>query len=312
MKSRRFMLIILLVGVTVGCRSEPSAEAARADAREATGVVYIAGEARPIAIPVVTFRDREGFDAYLERCAFDDGLLPGRPAPGCETARRYRPRPSQIDGWNPMSLREEVSQFVIHYDVCVTSHRCFEVLQDLRGLSVHFMLDVDGTLYQSLDLAERARHAGVANDHSVGIEIAHAGAYPPGKNGWRKRYRRDATGRRWLSIEEELFPPPDGPFLVAGPDDGTGVINGRRLVQAEFTEAQYRTLEVLTDFLCREFPRLRRDVPRDATGEVLAHTMSKEELAGYRGILGHFHISRGKSDPGPAFRWSRLLRRGPP
>ncbi|HGY92359.1 MAG TPA: N-acetylmuramoyl-L-alanine amidase [Planctomycetes bacterium] len=308
MMSRRLMVIILALGVTTGCASQPPVPAAGPDGGEEPGVVYIAGEARPIAIPVVTFRDRRGFDAYLERCAFDDGLLPGRPAPGCETPRRYRPRPSQSDGWDPKRLREEVNQFVIHYDVCVTSHRCFEVLQDLRGLSVHFMLDVDGTLYQSLDLAERARHAGVANDHSVGIEIAHVGAYPPGKDAWRKRYRLDAAGQRWLSIEEALEPPPGGPFLVAGPSDRTGVINGRRLVQAEFTEAQYRTLEVLTDFLCREFPRLRRDAPRDATGEILTRCLTKEELASFRGILGHFHVSRRKSDPGPAFRWRRILR----
>jgi len=37
--------------------------------------------------------------------------------------------------------------------------QCFKVLHDHRDLSVHFMLDLDGTIYQTLDLKERAWHA---------------------------------------------------------------------------------------------------------------------------------------------------------
>lgn len=72
-----------------------------------------------------------------------------------------------------------VDQFVIHYDACGTSRRCFEVLHDERGLSCHFLLDLDGTIYQTLDLRERAWHATIANSRSVGIEIAHIGAFRP-------------------------------------------------------------------------------------------------------------------------------------
>ena len=57
-------------------------------------------------------------------------------------------------GWDIPLLQRVVDQFVIHYDVAGTSRNCFEVLQDKRGLSVHFMLDLDGTIYQSLDLKE--------------------------------------------------------------------------------------------------------------------------------------------------------------
>ena len=81
-------------------------------------------------------------------------------------------------GWDLPLLQNVVNQFVIHFDVCGTSRRCFEVLQDRRVLSVHFMLDIDGTIYQTLDLKERAWHATVANTRSVGIEIANIGAYP--------------------------------------------------------------------------------------------------------------------------------------
>ena len=82
-------------------------------------------------------------------------------------------------GWDLPTLQDVVDQFVIHYDVCGTSQTCFHVLHDQRGLSVQFMLDVDGTIYQTLDLKERARHATISNNRSIGIEIANIGAYPP-------------------------------------------------------------------------------------------------------------------------------------
>ncbi len=61
-------------------------------------------------------------------------------------------------------LRQKVDQFVLHFDVCGTSAQCFYVLHDRRGLSVHFMLDVDGTIYQTLDVKERAWQATKSND----------------------------------------------------------------------------------------------------------------------------------------------------
>jgi N-acetyl-anhydromuramyl-L-alanine amidase AmpD len=81
-------------------------------------------------------------------------------------------------GWDLPLLQREVDQFVIHFDVAGTSRQCFKTLHDLRGLSVQFMLDLDGTIYQTLDLKERAWHATTSNNRSVGIEIANMGAYP--------------------------------------------------------------------------------------------------------------------------------------
>ena len=99
-------------------------------------------------------------------------------------------------GWDLPLLQRVVDQFVIHFDARGTSRRCFEVLHDLRGLSVHFMLDLDGTIYQTLDLKEGAWHATIANGRSIGIEIANIGAYPPDESKpletW---YRPDGAGQ---------------------------------------------------------------------------------------------------------------------
>mmetsp|Transcript_27132 Transcript_27132/g.59280 ORF Transcript_27132/g.59280 Transcript_27132/m.59280 type:complete len:200 (-) Transcript_27132:1033-1632(-) len=78
--------------------------------------------------------------------------------------------------WDLEYLREVVHQLVIHYDGCGTARRCFRVLHDERALSCHFIIDLDGTIYQTLDCKERAWHATIANDCSVGIEICNLGA----------------------------------------------------------------------------------------------------------------------------------------
>src|SRR5205807_3371561 len=98
-------------------------------------------------------------------------------------------------GWDLPTLQKVVDQFVIHFDVCGTSRQCFKILQDFRDLSVHFMLDLDGTIYQTLDLKERAWHATTSNNRSVGIEIANMGAYTSDESkALEEWYAKDADG----------------------------------------------------------------------------------------------------------------------
>ena len=44
------------------------------------------------------------------------------------------------------------------------------------------------------------------------------------------------------------------------------------------------------------------------SGALVRHALSPDQLAAHRGLLGHFHVQRNKTDPGPAFDWERLLR----
>src|SRR5690606_22148645 len=109
-------------------------------------------------------------------------------------------------GWDLPLLQEVVDQFVYHYDVAGTSRECFRILHDHVGLSVHFMLDLDGTIYQTLDLKERAWHATTSNTRSIGIEIANMGAYGENeKNPFANWYRTDEeTGKTRIAIPERL------------------------------------------------------------------------------------------------------------
>lgn len=65
--------------------------------------------------------------------------------------------------------------FVTHWDVCLSSSSCYRVLEK-RGISVHFGIDNDGTIFQWLDLQHAAWHAGGRswNHSSVGVEMSNA------------------------------------------------------------------------------------------------------------------------------------------
>src|SRR6476661_7199060 len=93
-------------------------------------------------------------------------------------------------GWPLELLQQKVDQFVYHYDVATSSRGCFRTLHDDRNLSVHFMLDMDGTIYQTLDVKERAWQASEANSRSVGIEICNMGAWGDGLKTLSTYYRK--------------------------------------------------------------------------------------------------------------------------
>jgi N-acetyl-anhydromuramyl-L-alanine amidase AmpD len=205
-----------------------------------------------------------------------------------------------------------VDQFVIHYDVCGISRKCFQVLQDSRGLSVHFMLDIDGTIYQTLDLKERAWHATRSNSRSVGIEIASIGAYPRNKmsvlDQW---YETDSDGtirlrppRRigHLGLRTQRFEGrPERQELIVG------TIQGIELIQYDFTPQQYDSLIKLTATLCRVFPRLHCTYPRNGDSQLIPHQLSDAQWKNFHGLLAHYHIQKNKTDPGPAFNWEKVI-----
>lgn len=277
--------------------------------------------------PVVLWTDPGGYDGYrVERrfspLAAADWESSRDEVSALDTPNRYglrREGLSEADleqvrggGWRLGQLQAVVDQFVIHYDATGTSRRCFEVLHDRRGLSVHFLLDVDGTIYQTLDLKERAWHATTSNSRSVGIEIAHPGAVPLTQtNRLSPWYTHDSDGLR-LQFPATLGPPgirtPDFVGRPARPDLIVGTVQGTPLAQYDFTPEQYRALARLTAALCRVFPRIPCDVPRDADGAVMTRKLPDDQLRAYRGLLGHLHIQENKVDPGPAFQWEGLVR----
>ena len=166
-----------------------------------------------------------------------------------------------------------VDLFVVHYDACSCSRQCFKILHDRRCLSVQFMLDVDGTIYQTLDLRERAWHAAKANTRSVGVEIANFGA----------RSTRDADGLaaldalpagraravRGVPRLDEAHRRPDPASAPAPPSERSGIegpMQGGSWAQYDYTAEQYASLARLNAALCEVLPRIEPEAPRDDSG----------------------------------------------
>lgn len=318
-----FLTVLLL---TIGCRLTP---------RPGTQVkrhgdeIMVCGQLFRTGTRVVLWTDPNGYDAYRVERRFGDPARAGWTATAedvkaIDTPNRYGSRAEKMDpkereklrggGWDLGSLQSVVDQFVLHFDACGTSRECFNVLHDHRGLSVHFMLDLDGTIYQTLDLKERAWHATTSNTRSVGVEIANIGAYDPARtNRLGQWYQPDAHGRTRIVLPTSMG---DGGILnrdfigrPARSKPVLGRVQGRDLVQYDFTPEQYEALAKLTATLCRVFPKLRCEIPRSESGKVLEEKIPDERLSNYQGILGHFHIQTNKVDPGPAFQWEEWLQK---
>lgn len=303
------------------CHSPGSHEKRKGDEIVAAGQFFHTGT------PVVLWMDPGGYDAYRVERRFapykESDYQSSRPhldSPG--TPNRYDVRernltPEELErvrggGWDLPTLQSNIDQFVLHFDAAGLSRTCFKILQDSRDLSVHFMLDLDGTIYQTLDLKERARHAGAANTRSIGIEIANLGSYgPTEKSPLADCYTRDSDGRIMITLPRQGGPPPQRtPQFVARPvrkELLTGVVQGRELSQYDFTARQYQALAKLTAALCVIFPRVTCDYPREADGTLMTHQIPAEMYRHYHGVLGHYHISASKVDPGPALQWDYVI-----
>jgi N-acetyl-anhydromuramyl-L-alanine amidase AmpD len=242
--------------------------------------IVVAGQPVDVGRAVVLWNDLKGFDGYSPRCVDQSG--------GCcdETWARYGTRKGLSERALP-ALQTIVSQLVLHFDGCVNSRSCFRSMHNrVRpgggcGLSAHFMIDSDGTIYQTLDVAERAFHAEQENSISVGVEICNRGRYNPSE----------------LSrLPAEYRARPHRPV----------VINGATYDAYDFRPEQYESLVALSRTLLRLFPQMQPIIP-EQNGQPLLQTLARP--LDFHGIVGHLHVDmqRQKWDPG-AFDWNALTR----
>src|ERR1700722_9408747 len=215
---------VLLAGCC--CHSPGSHEKRKGDE------IVVAGQFFHTGTPVVLWMDPGGYDAYRVERRFvpydQSDFETSRPfldkpqKPNRYDLRGHNLTKEQLErvrggGWDLPTLQSNVDQFVLHFDVAGVSRNCFRTLHDARDLSVHFMLDLDGTIYQTLDLKERAWHATSSNNRSVGVEIANIGARPVGgDNPFAEWYQTNANGSTQITIPERLGPNPERTPNFAG------------------------------------------------------------------------------------------------
>ncbi len=153
------------------------------------------------------------------------------------------------------------------------------------GLSVHYVVGVNGETYQFAPTNVVCLHAGMVNAWTVGIEVV-----SPGISGSAAH-----TTERKSGVVRNQY---------------TDHLHGKRVEFLDFTQKQYDALTILCDELCDKLSIDRR-VPVDETGALIRQQLSIKELAAFSGVMGHYHAHQSKVDPGTRFlehlnrRWSK-------
>lgn len=178
------------------------------------------------------------------------------------SAKSYRP-------WTAGQRKNEL--FVVHWDAALSSRSCLNILAK-RNLSVHFLIDNDGTIIQTMDLDHEAYHAGSRpiNQRSIGVEISNA-FYTK----YQKTYVSNKFGQR--------------PLLK-----GTKVHGGIIQEHLGFYPVQIEALKALIKFLNGNLG-IPLETPSINGKEV--NTIYQPILDGkFKGIVHHYQISTEKID----------------
>lgn len=234
--------------------------------------ILVAGERHEVPVEVVS--DGLRFEALAE-------LDKARGKPRETFAPRTRAG-ELVDPKKADDVRAGVELIVLHDTM--TQNRAERIAALIEaGASAHFIIDWDGRVYQTLDLAYAARHTldPAVDGRSIGIELVNpvstdkSGALPNGSE---------------RSLSEKLS------------------VHGTEVTHWGYTEDQLVSLERLVDGLLTIFPQVARRVPSGPAGVVPRAVASGPDTDTNSGVVGHLHLSKDASDPGAAFPWERLAK----
>jgi len=158
--------------------------------------------------------------------------------------------------------------FVVHWDAALSSKSCYDILKK-RNLSVHFMIDNDGTIFQSVMTQHIAQHAGSVNYNSIGVEISNAVELK-----YQKYYTKTPYGARPILNNVTVHKKNYGNIL-------------------DFYQVQKDALKALIKSVCN-FYNIPLKVPVDNNGKYIT-TFHKPAFVGdFSGVVCHFHVDPSK------------------
>lgn len=164
--------------------------------------------------------------------------------------------------------------FVNHWDVCLSSESMARVIAN-RGISIHFGIDNDGTIYQLLDTQHSAWQAGGKrwNLDSIGVEIANA--YYTKYQNW---YVKNGFGERPVRRKGEV------------------VCHGRGLGEhLDFYDVQLEALKALWKAIHVGIG-IPLECPTDANGDLVEGVDRRCERSEFKGFINHYNLTRRKID----------------
>lgn len=167
----------------------------------------------------------------------------------------------------------KINTLVAHWDVCLSSKTCYNILKK-RKLSVHFMIDNDGTIYQLMDTKHIAWHAGNrrVNNSSIGVEISNA-YYPK----YQKIYEMKGFGKRPIWVNDVEHAKEKGDKFLG------------------FYDVQIDALKALIKSL-HEAHNIPLEVPLGDDGKMIKTVFPGAKSGKFRGVVNHFHITNRKID----------------
>ncbi len=164
--------------------------------------------------------------------------------------------------------------FVNHWDVCLSASSCAKVLNK-RGISVHFCIDNDGTIYQLLDTQHAAWQAGGRrwNHDSVGVEISNA--YYTKYQDW---YVKNGFGRRPV-VKKNV-----------------AKVHGRGLDEhLDFYPVQLEALKALWAAIHKGLG-IPLECPTDKYGKLVEAVDPQCEASKFEGFINHYNLTKRKID----------------
>ena len=168
--------------------------------------------------------------------------------------------------------KRKIRYFINHWDVCLNASSCQRVL-DRRGISVHFLIDNDGTIYQTMDIQHAAWHAGSAraNRASVGVEISNA--YYPKYQSW---YKKHGFGERPIIDDAWVHGDKLDPFTGFYPE------------QIEAAKALWKAIHTATG--------IPYETPLSQFGKTSTRYVQDVPYGSFSGFVSHYHVSKKKID----------------
>lgn len=162
--------------------------------------------------------------------------------------------------------------FVNHWDVCLSAESCARVIAK-RGISIHFCIDNDGTIFQLMDTQHAAWQAGSRkwNHASIGVEISNA--YYTKYQGW---YEKNGFGPRPITSDAKCHNSTLKPHLDFYP------------VQLEALKALWLAIHNATG--------IPLECPTDSKGELVTTVDRRCERGDFKGFINHYNLTKRKID----------------
>lgn len=173
------------------------------------------------------------------------------------------------EGFKYQNAPRKITQFVCHHDAALSAKSCHDILKR-RGLSVAFLIDNDGTIYQCVDPKHISWHAKGFNDISVGVEISNAVEIK-----YQKYYVSKGFEERPIIPKKKIHRGTIGPTLG-------------------FYDIQVKALIQLLKSVCG-FYKIPIQIPLDDDGNVINKVI--ENPKEFQGIIAHYHNNKDKIDP---------------